>query len=221
MAQRPNAKLLARRRIRPVAGSVGSLTFAAARLRTPKAWTTWSGIRSLGPPILKFCRDRCVWAPQYLNIELLAASTLKRPMMRAAFSSSFTCLRAPRGVRNCPSLFLWMLWHRAWQRLAVCWRSARQPLLNSAHMAATSGLRCAQERKHWVDVAAWPSPLDSCPRRKSQSQASSRAHLLLLPMRPDLDLQCGRRRQIIALSAAVCDAPCWLALSAQQTSLDR
>jgi hypothetical protein len=42
-------------------------TLAAARLRTPKARTTGSGMRSLGPPILKFRRDRCVWAPQYLR----------------------------------------------------------------------------------------------------------------------------------------------------------
>ena len=26
---------------------------------------------SLGPPILKFCSDRCVWAPQYLAAGLM------------------------------------------------------------------------------------------------------------------------------------------------------
>jgi len=42
-------------------------TCAAAPLRIPKARTTGSGMRSLGPPILKFIVDRWVWAPQYLS----------------------------------------------------------------------------------------------------------------------------------------------------------
>ena len=45
----------------------GCFTFAAALFRMPKAVTTGSGIRSRAPPILKFCRDRCVCAPQYLQ----------------------------------------------------------------------------------------------------------------------------------------------------------
>lgn len=42
-------------------------TLAAARLMTPNALTTGSGMRSRGPPILKFMIERCVWAPQYLQ----------------------------------------------------------------------------------------------------------------------------------------------------------
>jgi hypothetical protein len=42
-------------------------TLAAARFSTPKAFTTGSGMRSRAPPILKFCRDLCVCAPQYLH----------------------------------------------------------------------------------------------------------------------------------------------------------
>lgn len=42
-------------------------TLAAARLMTPKALTTGSGIRSRAPPILKFMIERCVCAPQYLQ----------------------------------------------------------------------------------------------------------------------------------------------------------
>jgi hypothetical protein len=36
------------------------LTFAAARLSTPKARMTGTGMRSRGPPILKFWIERCV-----------------------------------------------------------------------------------------------------------------------------------------------------------------
>ena len=42
-------------------------TLAAARFCTPNAFTTGSGMRSRAPPILKFCRDLCVCAPQYLH----------------------------------------------------------------------------------------------------------------------------------------------------------
>ena len=35
-------------------------TMAAALLRMPKAEMTGSGMRSARPPILKFCRERCV-----------------------------------------------------------------------------------------------------------------------------------------------------------------
>ncbi len=42
-------------------------TIAAARFCTPNALTTGSGIRSPAPPILKFCSDLCVCAPQYLK----------------------------------------------------------------------------------------------------------------------------------------------------------
>ena len=40
---------------------------AAAFFRIPKARTTGTGIRSRSPPILKFIRDRWVYAPQYLS----------------------------------------------------------------------------------------------------------------------------------------------------------
>jgi hypothetical protein len=43
------------------------LTLAAALFRTPKPLMTGSGMRSRAPPILKFCRERCVCAPQYLQ----------------------------------------------------------------------------------------------------------------------------------------------------------
>jgi hypothetical protein len=52
--------------LRPRPCLYGTLTLAAARFSTPKARTTGSGIRSLAPPILKFCSERCVCAPQYL-----------------------------------------------------------------------------------------------------------------------------------------------------------
>ena len=43
------------------------LTVAAAPLRMPKARTIGGGMRSCGWLILKFSRDRSVWAPQYLS----------------------------------------------------------------------------------------------------------------------------------------------------------
>jgi len=42
-------------------------TLAAAPFSTPNALITGSGMRSRAPPILKFCKDRCVCAPQYLH----------------------------------------------------------------------------------------------------------------------------------------------------------
>lgn len=42
-------------------------TVAAAPLRIPKARTMGGGMRSKGWLILKFPRERSVWAPQYLS----------------------------------------------------------------------------------------------------------------------------------------------------------
>ena len=43
------------------------LTVAAAPFRIPNALTIGGGIRSCGWLILKFSRERSVWAPQYLS----------------------------------------------------------------------------------------------------------------------------------------------------------
>lgn len=54
----------------PILGSStprSMLTLAAAPLSTPNARTTGSGMRSVGPPILKFWMDRCVCAPHSLQ----------------------------------------------------------------------------------------------------------------------------------------------------------
>ena len=45
----------------------GGRALAAAAFWMPNARTTPSGMTSRGPPILKFCRERWVWAPQYLR----------------------------------------------------------------------------------------------------------------------------------------------------------
>lgn len=42
-------------------------TFAAEAFRIPNARMSGSGMRSEAPPILKFCKERWVCAPQYLH----------------------------------------------------------------------------------------------------------------------------------------------------------
>lgn len=50
-------------------------TLAAAPLSTPKARTTGSGMRSEGPPILKFWMERCVCAPHSLHVSMQTRRT--------------------------------------------------------------------------------------------------------------------------------------------------
>ncbi len=68
------------------------LTMAQAFLRMPNARTTSSGMRSLGPPIEKWCSERCVCAPQYRSagttIGPMLSDSVRSPGSRSAICTS-------------------------------------------------------------------------------------------------------------------------------------
>jgi hypothetical protein len=74
------------------------LTVAAAPFRMPKAFTIGGGMRSCGWLILKFSRERSVWAPQYLS-----AGTLISP--KASLS-----VRVDAMVGVCENWRRWEVW---------------------------------------------------------------------------------------------------------------